>query len=252
MWNKPHLMKEVSDLLFVAGAAGLLFAGAVWAARMQFFPLREVVVAHELHAVKRAEFKRALSGRLSGNFFSVNLEALRHALEQLPWVRKAEVRRQWPGRLEVSLEEHVPAAFWGQATGQLVNTHGEVFTASLQTLPATPMPVLTGPAGLSVEMLGYYRQAVEILRPLGRTPQSLTISPRLAVQLRLDDGMLVELGREQAKSPVRLRLERFVEYYPSVLGAGRQKPTVVDMRYPNGFALHLAAATPGSEKKGKP
>ena len=110
--------------------------------------------------------------------------------------RKAEVRRQWPGRLEVSLEEHVPAAFWGQATGQLVNTHGEVFTASLQTLPATPMPVLTGPAGLSVEMLGYYRQAVEILRPLGRTPQSLTISPRLAVQLRLDDGMLVELGRD--------------------------------------------------------
>ena len=53
-------------------------------------------------------------------------------------------------------------------------------------------------------------------------------------------------------TPVRLRLERFVEYYPSVLGAGRQKPTVVDMRYPNGFALHLAAATPGSEKKGKP
>ena len=243
MWNKPHLMKEVADLLFVAGAAGLLFAGAVWAARMQFFPLREVVVTHELREVKRAEFERALQGRLSGNFFSVNLESLRRALEPLPWVRKAGVRRQWPGRLEVSLEEHVPAAFWGQATGQLVNTHGEIFTASLQSMPATPMPVLSGPAGLSGDMLGYYRQSMEILRPLGRTPQSLTISPRLAVQLRLDDGMLTESGREQAKSPVRQRLERFVEYYPSVLGAGRQQPTVVDMRYPNGFALPLAAAT---------
>ena len=252
MWNKPHLMKEVADLLFVAGAACLLVAGAVWCARMPVFPLREVVVMHELRVVTRGEVERVLDGRLRGNFFSVNLDALRHALEQLPWVRKAEVRRQWPGRIEVALEEHEPAAFWGQATGQLVNTHGEVFTASLQTLPETPMPVLTGPSGLSGEMLGYYRQAEAMLRPLGRAPRALIISPRLAVQLKLDDGMVVELGREQAKSPVRQRLERFVEYYPSVLGAARQKPLVVDMRYPNGFALHVAAATPGSEKKGKP
>ena len=252
MWNKPGLMKEVADLLFVAGAAGLLVAGAVWSARMQFFPLREVVVLHELREVKRAEIERVLDGRLRGNFFSVNLEVLRQALEQLPWVRKAEVRRQWPGRIEVALEEHAAAAFWGQATGQLVNTHGEVFSATLRALPAVPMPVLSGPSGLSAEMLGYYQQAEEMLRPLGRTPRVLTISPRLAVQIKLDDGMVVELGREQAKSPVRQRLERFVDYYPSVLGAARHKPQVVDMRYPNGFALHVAAATPGSESKGKP
>lgn len=117
MWNKPHLMKEVADLLFAAGAAGLLVAGAVWAARMEFFPLREVVVMHELREVKRDEFERVLEGRMRGNFFSVNLEGLRHALEQLPWVRKAEVRRQWPGRIEVTLEEHSVAAFWGQPPG---------------------------------------------------------------------------------------------------------------------------------------
>ena len=252
MWNKPHLMKEVADLLFAAGAAGLLVTGAVWAARMEFFPLREVVVMHELREVKRDEFERVLEGRMRGNFFSVNLESLRHALEQLPWVRKAEVRRQWPGRIEVTLEEHSVAAFWGAATGQLVNTHGEVFTASLRALPATPLPVLSGPPGLSAEMLGYYQQAEAVLRPLGRTPRVLTISPRLAVQFKLDDGMIVELGREQAKSPVRQRLERFVEYYPSVLGVARQVPQVVDMRYPNGFALHVAAATQGSGNKGKP
>ena len=251
MWNKPHLMKEVADLLFVAGAAGLLVAGAVWSARMQFFPLREVVVMHELREVKRSELERALEGRLRGNFFSVNLDGVRHSLEALPWVRRAEVRRQWPSRIEVSVEEHVPAAFWGQATGQLVNTHGEVFSAGLQAMPTTPMPVLTGPAGLSGEMLGYYRQAEAVLQPLGRAPRALTISPRLAVQLRLDDGMVVELGREQAKSPVRQRLERFVEYYPSVLSAAKQKPYVVDMRSPNGFALRVAAAS-GAESKGKP
>jgi len=204
--------------------------------------------------VRHGEVERSLAGRLRGNFFSINLEALRQSLEQLPWVRHAEVRRQWPSRIEVSIEEHVPVAFWGQATGQLVNSHGEVFAAVMSIPPAAPMPVLLGPSGLAPEMLGYYQQAQDLLKPLGRVPRALNVSPRLALQVKLDDGMIVELGREQLKAPLRQRLERFVEYYPSVLSAARQRPSVVDMRYPNGFALRVnaLAAAPANENKGKP
>ncbi len=261
MWNKPQLMTAVSDLLLVAGSAALLVAATVWSARLPLFPLREVVVTHELREVRRSEIERALTGRLRGNFFSVNLDVLRQSLEQLPWVRHAEVRRQWPARIEVTIEEHVPVAFWGQGTGKLVNAQGEVFAAVMSTPPTAPMPLLVGPPGVAPDMLGYYQQAEEMLRPLGRSPRSLHVSPRLAVQLRLDDGMIVELGRQQAKAPVRQRLERFVEYYPSVLTVAKQRPSgsalsvgVVDMRYPNGFALRVNATTvvPVIEKKGKP
>lgn len=251
MWNKPQLMTAVSDLLFVAAAAALLVALVLWGARLPIFPLREVVVTHELREVRRSEVEQSLAGRLRGNFFSINLENLRQSLEQLPWVRHAEVRRQWPSRIEVSIEEHLPVAFWGNTTGQLVNSYGEVFAASLSVEPTVPMPILIGPLGLAPEMLEYYEQSGEVLKPLGRTPSTLTVSPRLALQLRLDDGMVVELGRQQAKTPVRERLERFVEYYPSVLAAARQRPSVVDMRYPNGFALRVAAAS-ATENKGKP
>lgn len=251
MWNKPRLMDEISALLFVAAAASLVVAAVIWGARLPLFSLREIVVMHELQEVRRSEMERALAGRLRGNFFSVNLDVLRQSLEQLPWVRRAEVRRQWPARIEVSIEEHVPVAFWGAATGQLVNTHGELFVATLSTPPKTAMPVLSGPASLSAEMLNYYRQAEEILKPIGRVPRALSISPRLAVQMRLDDEMIVELGRQQTKTPVRQRLERFVEYYPSVLTAAKQRPSVVDMRYPNGFVLRLAAAH-ATDNKGKP
>lgn len=251
MWNKPQLMTAVSDLLFVAAAAALLVALVLWSARLPIFPLREVVVTHELREVRRSEVEQSLDGRLRGNFFSVNLENLRQSLEQLPWVRHAEVRRQWPSRIEVTIEEHMPVAFWGNATGQLVNSYGEVFSAALSVEPVLPMPILIGPLGLAPEMLEYYEQAGEVLKPLGRVPATLTVSPRLALQLRLDDGMVVELGRQQAKTPVRERLERFVEYYPSGLAAARQRPSVVDMRYPNGFALRVAAAS-ATENKGKP
>lgn len=251
MWNKPQLMTAVSDLLLVAAAAALVVAAAVWSARLPLFPLREVVVTQELREVRRSEVERSLSGRLRGNFFSINLEAVRQALEQLPWVRHAEVRRQWPSSIEVSIEEHVPVAFWGQASGQLVNSFGEVFAAAMSVQPTAPMPVLVGPTGIAPEMLGYYQEAEEMLKPLGRWPRAVNVSPRLAVQIRLDDGMVVELGRQQPKAAVRQRLERFVEHYPSVLTAAKQRPVVVDMRYPNGFALRVATA-PVTENKGKP
>ena len=105
---------------------------------------------------------------------------------------RAEVRRQWPSSLLVNVEEHVPVAFWGQATGQLVNSYGEIFTASMTIEPTAPMPFLYGPPGLSQDMLSYYQKAEAMLKPLGRVPRALNISPRLAVQIRLDDGMVVD------------------------------------------------------------
>lgn len=251
MWNKPQLMNAVSDLLLVAAAAALLVAAVLWSARLPWFPLRDVVVSNELREVRRAEVERSLAGRLRGNFFSINLDNVRKSLEEIPWVRRAEVRRQWPSSLLVNVEEHVPVAFWGQATGQLVNSYGEIFTASMTIEPTAPMPFLYGPPGLSQDMLSYYQKAEGMLKPLGRVPRALNISPRLAVQIRLDDGMVVELGRQQQKAPVRDRLERFVEYYPSVMSAAGRRPTVVDMRYPNGFALRVAVASV-NENKGKP
>ena len=77
----------------------------------------------------------------------------------------------------------------------------------------------------------------------------LEVLARVQNQLRLK-----ELGRQQAKAPVKERLERFVEFYPSILTVARKRPEVVDMRYPNGFALKVngLAAAPVAEEKGKP
>ena len=252
MWNRPQLLTAIADLLLAAAAAALLVAGTVWVAKRPHFTLSEVVVMHELKEVRRAEVERALAGLLRGNFFSVNVEAVRQSLERISWVRHAEVRRHWPSSLELRIEEHAPAAQWGEGNGQLLNTHGEVFSAVMAQ--PVPLPVLHGPIAVAPDMLGYYREAVDILQPLGRLPRVLTVSPRLAVQLKLDDGMVVELGRQQPKVPVRLRLQRFVEYYPTVSSVVKQRPSVVDMRYPNGFALRVAAAhvaMQATESKGK-
>jgi cell division protein FtsQ len=45
---------------------------------------------------------------------------------------------------------------------------------------------------------------------------------------------------------VGVRLQRFIEVYPEMVAQRDIKPSVVDLRYPNGFAMRVA-----SEGKGK-
>ena len=249
MWHKPHLMTAVADLLFLAAGAALLVAAIVWGSpRWRLFPLSEVLVTHELQEIQYSQVEQSLSELLHGNFFTVNPEALRLALEQLPWVRRAEVWRKWPSRIEVRIEEQKAAAHWGDGQGDLVNTYGEVFSAALSG--EQQLPRLSGPAGSSNEVLRRYNEFAELLQPLGRLPAQVALSPRLAWLLKLEDGMLVELGREQAKAPIRVRLQRFVDYYPTLSDSRHVRPMAVDMRYPNGFALRFPASAV-QEVKGK-
>ena len=246
MWNRPHILNAIADLLILAGAAALLVAGAVWLVRVPALPVRQVVFTAELPHTRRADLEQVLPAALKGNFFSLDLEDARGMLERLPWVRKIELRRVWPAGLEVTIEEHRPAARWGEGRGELVNTFGEVFAATVPAAEMAVLPMLHGPSGTAPELLRRYGEFVGALGPLGQRPVQVTLSPRLAWQLKLESGMVVEMGREQPKAPVAVRLQRFIEAYPETVGRRPVRPSVVDLRYPNGFAMRVAG-----EGKGK-
>ncbi|HEX8986385.1 MAG TPA: cell division protein FtsQ/DivIB [Rhodocyclaceae bacterium] len=238
-WDKPVLMDLVSDFLIVLGGASLAWAGVMAMQRLPIFPLRQLVVATPLEQVARAQIEQTARAALAGNFFTVNLDAVRGSFEQLPWVRKASVRRLWPDAIELSLEEHVAAARWQRPNGEaaLVNTHGEVFPASLAGEQA--LPAFAGPEGSSANVLEHYLAFKQALAPLDRRPVAIALTARQAWEVKLDDGVVVELGRDQSGQPVTDRMARFAAYYP----AARQKVggvAVADMRYPNGFAVRPA------------
>ena len=244
MWNKPDVLNTLADLLLLAGVAALLAVGVVWLVRVPSLPIRQVVFTQELHQVRRLEVEQVLPTALKGNFFSVNLDAVRGALEKLPWIRRVQVRRVWPARLEVSVEEHRAAARWengAAASNELVNTYGEVFAAPLAKAEAAPLPALRPAAGTAPDLLRRYGEWTESFGPLGQRPIQVLLSPRLSWHMRLDSGMAIELGRDQPKSPVGARLERFVKVYGETVGQRETLPAVVDLRYPNGFALRGAA-----------
>jgi len=245
MWNKPHLLNAIADLLMLVASAALLAAAAVWLVRVPSLPVKQVVFVEALPHTKRGDVEQVLPASLKGNFFSLNLETVRGALEKLPWARKVEVRRVWPAKLEVRIEEHKPVARWGEGRGELVNTYGEVFAALLPDEEGASLPLLFGPNGTAQEVLRHYGDFAGAFKPIGETPVQVTLSPRLAWQLKLQNGMLVDIGREQPKAPVGVRLQRFIEIYPETVAKRAVRPAVVDLRYPNGFAMRVAGEVKG-------
>lgn len=236
-WDRPVLMDMVSDLMFVLGIAGLAWAAVTAMQRLPIFPLRQLVVVSPVEQISRGQIEQTARKALVGNFFTVNLDNVRRSFEQLPWVRKASVRRHWPDGIELSLEEHIAAARWQRGTGEnaLVNTYGEIFGGALAS--EGHLPAFVGPEGSSADVLEHYHAFSQALAPIGRHPLAIALTAREAWEVKLDDGTVLELGRDQTNHSVTDRIARFAAYYPAArqkIGAG---VGVVDMRYPNGFAL---------------
>lgn len=240
MWNRPQILNLIADLLYLVAGMALLGMGALWVVRFAVSPVSQVVIQTPLKHVQATEIDEALDGILHGNFLTLNLDVVRTELEKLPWVRRADVRRHWPARLEVRLEEQKAAARWGEGRGELVNSFGEVFVASIADEEGKSLPVLFGPPRTAPQVIGLYQQALEALAPLGLQPRQVTLSQRLAWQIKLADGLLIYLGREQPKVPVAQRLQAFTKIYPNEIARREPRPLAVDMRYPNGVALRLS------------
>lgn len=229
MWDRPDLLNRLSDLLLAIAFVLFLYGALNFVVRLPVFPLREVRLTHPVSLVNREQVAALVRREVRGNFFTVDLAAVRAAFAKLPWVRDVSMRRSWPDRLDVTLEEHVPLARWANAG--LVNNHGEVFNAAYDG----DLPVFVGPPDSAKEMTIQYEYFRRSLAAIGKVPQQVRVTPRRAWQITLDDGTTLELGREALEA----RLGRFVAVYPRTLAPLARKIEVVDLRYANGFAVRI-------------
>lgn len=239
-----QLMNGVSLLIFAVAALVLAAALVAWLTRASLFTIRSITLETELARSNLATLRASALPKLSGNFFSFDLDRGRAAFESVPWVRRAVVRRVWPNGLAVALEEHQPAALWQGEGGseRLVNSHGEVFDANLGDVEEEGLVTLSGPQGSSQAMLGMQRQLAEILSPIELRVETLRLSSRGSWRAELDSGATIELGRG-LDADVAERAARFVRTLGTVqqrfAGAGPRALLAADLRHPDGYALRL-------------
>lgn len=231
MWNKPYAMLWLANLLYLLAGLLALYCALYFAIRLPWFEIKTVQIKGELAHVTQEQLFAVVRG-LEGNFFTLDLDKARSRFEKLPWVRGASLRRQWPDRLEVVLEEQVPVARWG--SGGLVNAYGEVYAAE----GGAGLPLFSGPAGTSQDIAKAYSAFKRMLEPIRRLPVQVQMTARRSWQIKLDDGSVLALGRERLEA----RLKRFVAAYDRALGGQPWPLDYVDLRYDNGFALRVPEA----------
>jgi len=256
MLNDARLMNLAANLLIVASVLTVLAGFVVRITYNPMFHLTQLRIAPQRDAafryVSTQGVQSTIAGKLSGNFFTIDLQRVRDLIETAPWVRRAHVRRLWPDALAVTIEEQTPLAFWNE--DQMINTWGEAFSANQGELDDDAvLPQLNGPEQSEQLVVQRYAELARRFAPLNLRIREVTLSPRYAWNVMLSDGLHLNLGRDPAADaadlhgrpgalPFAERIERFVNVWPVVRQQlAEHTITQIDLRYPNGFAMSLAS-----------
>lgn len=259
LWQDARALNLLANAVLGATLLAVSSAGLWWLSQRPYFTLNNVRVAstegEALRHVPPTLLRSAVAREVGGNFFAVDLEDVRSVFETVPWVRHASVRRVWPDGLDVEIEEHRALAIWDD--GRLVNSFGELFAANLaEAEEDAVLPRFSGPEGSALQVTRRYGELRDAVGPLGLEPESIGLTQRYAWTMRLDDGTTLLLGRDQGM-PIERRVARWVDAYPHVVSTLNRRAEVIDLRYPNGFAIRSLAqlepadqdATNGKVKK---
>ena len=235
MWDDPRQLNAIAAGLALLAVGALIVGALAWLFRQPAFAFREVVLMAPPERASAAHLEAVIRDEIAGTFFTLNLDRARSALTQVPWVRRASLRRQWPQRLEVTIEEHEPLARWNDEA--LLNVKGEIFNAVFEG----DLPQFQGVDTRAAEVAARYREWSTALNPLSLAVDEIRVSPRGGWRLRVagPKGPLdIELGRDEPGE----RLARFVAVYGRTIATLARAGTHVDrvdLRYRNGFAAHV-------------
>ena len=211
---------------------GVVMTAVIYLPRaLDGYPIRAVEVQGVKDERRQQEVQVTLSESVSDeNFFSVSLADIYRQARALEWVADVEVRRQWPDRLIIRIDERVPVAVWNDDL--LVSNAGQTFSA-LSKYSIGTLPKLFGPGDRLMTVLDYYHSMSKVLAPVGRKIARIDVDARLTARMTLDDETMIVVDRENYAR----KLRRFVNLYDSILATDSRSLAKADLRYSDGMAV---------------
>ena len=240
-----RLMTLATQVLVTVLVVLGLSAAGLWLVRHPVWAVRGLSVdgeiSHQSAVTLRAQLASQMRTVLAPGILALDLQRVREMFESMPWVRQAMVRREFPDRLRVTLQEHEAVAWWGPSgSNRLLSRLGEVFEATPDD--GEGLPELVGPDDQAPLVWDTYLKLQEAFGQLEMGVQTLELNERGSWRAGLDNGALVELGRGETEELLE-RVNRFARtlgqltpHYPGALES-------VDLRYPNGYALRVRGVT---------
>ena len=250
-----RLMQWTSLTLFVLAFLLCMASAIGWLFRHPAFSIQSITVKGNVTHSNVVTLRANVLPQLSGNFFTLNLLQARQAFEQIPWIRSALVRREFPNRVSVTLDEFSPVAQWNvEGDGKFLSTEGVVFEVNADEVDTDSLPLLKGPEAQAKAVLEMYQFLKPLLNKMDMRIDKLELSQRGSWSAQLESGASWELGHG-SQQEVGERLQIFFKTLTQVSSRyGRTATSLLsaDLRYENGYALRLrgvSTVVPESLKK---
>lgn len=224
----PRWLRLATFVALLMVVLGGVSAGRAMLNNPKNLPISQIDIQGDLKFIKDEEIRRVIEKYTQTNLYLLDTEALEVDLETHPWVRSVILRKSWPDRLVVVVEEQRPLAFWGKE--RIMNQFGELFTAEL---PGVILPTLYSPEDKGREMAQRFITVNEWLRDLSLELSELTEDASGSWRMKIKSGPEVLVGTEEHER----RIARFKVGFQRELATKLGNVRRIDLRYPNGFSV---------------
>ena len=219
--------REVAKLI----AVSMVVIVGVWVTKqVDDIPIKTIEIQSSLEKVNKTEIKTIAQNYMHGGFFTVDLEAFENQLNDIPWVYRATIKRQWPNKLVINLVEQQPYFRWGKQ--HLINKYAQIFYVD-NLDDYLHLPLLEGVLGREKVIIDLYYRYQKDFERVGSKIISLKEDARYDKEIRLADGILINVGREQTEQQMRRCLHSLAMFTK----AEREAIASIDLRHSNGFAV---------------
>ena len=228
MFNSLNSLKKI--ILFVYLCIFIIIFVLLWQMILKAdIPIKEVLIKGHYQSIDHDQIQLIANKYLVGNFFTVNLKHTQNAFKKLPWVRDASIRRKWPDKLLITIEEHKVIARWGNIG--LVNRNGEIFNAAFQD----DLPIFMGNEKDVQVITKKYFEINEILEKELMHIGTIKLNDRLSWEIVTLDQIRIILGKNNITEKIRL----FIQNYQAILLNLKKRIDYVDLRYKDGFSVKV-------------
>lgn len=197
----------------------------------KIFPIAVVKIEADYQYLSAEALKQTILNDLPASFWTVDLNAIKDHLKMLTWVESVNIEKIWPDTLKIRIQEKKVFMRWGEK-GLLSDKEEIFYPDELSVEMKDSLPILYGPEGQVQEVVSQYKNMTQMLQTKKLSGQMLLMSDSGAWFLRLNNGPLLLLGKDDSIK----RLARFLRVYDTVF-VDNHVARRVDLRYPHGMAI---------------
>jgi len=226
MFNSLHSLRKITIFIYILIVICCFYLIHIQLERADL-PIKEIVIVNSYKYIDKEQVKLIADRYLQGNYFKVDLDKIRSAFKKLPWVRDVSLRRKWPDKIIVSIEEHQVIARWNRVG--LVNIEGEIFHAASEE----NLPLFLGSDSHVKEITLKYKKIRKILEKEMMDVSIIRLSERLSWEITTTDRLKINLG----KVDILHKLIQFTGNFKYVIDELKSTIEYVDLRYRDGFSV---------------